>query len=76
MPHEFEKAVFFEGCLPIEELVGRGVDTLRFGPMKPVDLTTLLFDAQNVAEGPIARLPLRNPIPPGFHAVFDHAMLG
>lgn len=38
--------------------------------------TYLLFDARNVAEGPIARLPLRNPIPPGFHAVFDHAMLG
>jgi len=39
VPHEFEKAVFFEGCLPIEELAGRGVDTLRYGPMKPVGLT-------------------------------------
>jgi methylenetetrahydrofolate--tRNA-(uracil-5-)-methyltransferase len=39
VPHEFEKAVFFEGCLPIEELARRGVDTLRFGPMKPVGLT-------------------------------------
>ena len=39
-PHEFEKAVFFEGCLPIEELARRGVDTLRYGPMKPVGLTT------------------------------------
>ena len=38
-PHEFEKAIFFEGCLPIEELARRGVDTLRFGPMKPVGLT-------------------------------------
>jgi methylenetetrahydrofolate--tRNA-(uracil-5-)-methyltransferase len=38
-PHEFEKAVFFEGCLPIEELARRGVDTLRYGPMKPVGLT-------------------------------------
>ena len=37
--HEFEKALFFEGCLPIEELARRGVDTLRFGPMKPVGLT-------------------------------------
>jgi methylenetetrahydrofolate--tRNA-(uracil-5-)-methyltransferase len=37
-PHEFEKAVFFEGCLPIEELARRGVDTLRYGPMKPVGL--------------------------------------
>lgn len=34
----FEKAVYFEGCLPIEELARRGVDTLRFGPMKPVGL--------------------------------------
>jgi methylenetetrahydrofolate--tRNA-(uracil-5-)-methyltransferase len=38
-PHEFEQAVFFEGCLPIEELARRGVDTLRYGPMKPVGLT-------------------------------------
>jgi methylenetetrahydrofolate--tRNA-(uracil-5-)-methyltransferase len=37
-PHEFEEAVFFEGCLPIEELARRGVDTLRYGPMKPVGL--------------------------------------
>jgi methylenetetrahydrofolate--tRNA-(uracil-5-)-methyltransferase len=37
-PREFEKAVFFEGCLPIEELARRGVDTLRYGPMKPVGL--------------------------------------
>jgi methylenetetrahydrofolate--tRNA-(uracil-5-)-methyltransferase len=37
-PHEFEQAIFFEGCLPIEELARRGVDTLRYGPMKPVGL--------------------------------------
>ena len=37
-PHEFEQAVFFEGCLPIEELARRGLDTLRYGPMKPVGL--------------------------------------
>lgn len=36
--HDFEKGLFFEGCLPIEELARRGVDTLRFGPMKPVGL--------------------------------------
>ncbi len=36
--HEFERAMYFEGCLPIEELARRGVDTLRFGPMKPVGL--------------------------------------
>lgn len=39
-PHEGmnDEAKFFEGCLPIEELARRGVDTLRFGPMKPVGL--------------------------------------
>jgi len=35
---EFEKVVHFEGCMPVEELAERGVDTLRFGPMKPVGL--------------------------------------
>jgi methylenetetrahydrofolate--tRNA-(uracil-5-)-methyltransferase len=35
----FERPIFFEGCLPVEELARRGVDTLRFGPMKPVGLT-------------------------------------
>jgi methylenetetrahydrofolate--tRNA-(uracil-5-)-methyltransferase len=37
--HDFERELFFEGCLPIEELARRGLDTLRFGPMKPVGLT-------------------------------------
>ena len=36
--HEFDKPKFFEGCLPIEVMASRGVDTLRFGPMKPVGL--------------------------------------
>jgi len=36
--HDFEHAVHFEGCLPVEEIAGRGIDTLRFGPMKPVGL--------------------------------------
>ncbi len=36
---EFEKKLFFEGCLPLEEMARRGVDTLRYGPMKPVGLT-------------------------------------
>lgn len=36
---EFEKAIYFEACLPVEELARRGRDTLRFGPMKPVGLT-------------------------------------
>ena len=34
----FEETRWFEACLPIEELARRGVDTLRFGPMKPVGL--------------------------------------
>lgn len=36
--HEWDKAKYFEGCLPIEEIARRGRDTLRFGPMKPVGL--------------------------------------
>lgn len=36
---DFEKAVPFEGCLPIEDMAERGRDTLLFGPMKPVGLT-------------------------------------
>jgi len=36
--HEFEQALYFEGCLPIEEMARRGRDTLAFGPMKPVGL--------------------------------------
>lgn len=36
--HEFEHERFFEGCLPIEVIASRGLDTLRFGPMKPVGL--------------------------------------
>jgi len=35
---EWEKADYFEGCLPIEILARRGRDTLRYGPMKPVGL--------------------------------------
>src|SRR6266496_3917541 len=34
----FEETCWFEACLPIEELARRGVDTLRYGPMKPVGL--------------------------------------
>jgi methylenetetrahydrofolate--tRNA-(uracil-5-)-methyltransferase len=36
--HDFDRAAFFEGCLPIEVMAHRGRDTLRFGPMKPVGL--------------------------------------
>ncbi|SEO81982.1 FADH(2)-oxidizing methylenetetrahydrofolate--tRNA-(uracil(54)-C(5))-methyltransferase TrmFO [Propionispora vibrioides] len=35
---EFEKAIFFEGCMPVEEMARRGIDTLRYGPLKPVGL--------------------------------------
>ena len=34
--HEFEKKEIFEGCMPIEIMAKRGIDTLRFGPLKPV----------------------------------------
>ena len=37
--HDFDQAPYFEGCMPAEEMVKRGRDTLRFGPMKPVGLT-------------------------------------
>ncbi len=39
--HDFETHPFkvYEGCMPIEELASRGVDTMRFGPMKPVGMT-------------------------------------
>jgi methylenetetrahydrofolate--tRNA-(uracil-5-)-methyltransferase len=36
--HDFERELFFEGCLPVEVIASRGIDTLRFGPMKPVGL--------------------------------------
>ena len=36
---EFEETPFFEGCMPIEEIIRRGDETLRYGPMKPVGLT-------------------------------------
>ena len=35
---DFERCVYFEGCMPIEELARRGADTLAFGPMRPVGL--------------------------------------
>ena len=35
---EFEKEVFFEACMPIEEMASRGEDTMRFVPLKPVGL--------------------------------------
>src|SRR6266404_2218145 len=50
----FEETRWFEACLPIEELARRGVDTLRYGPMKPVGLV----DPRNGRE-PYATVQLR-----------------
>jgi methylenetetrahydrofolate--tRNA-(uracil-5-)-methyltransferase len=36
--HDWDAVPYFEGCLPIEVMATRGVDTLRFGPMKPIGL--------------------------------------
>jgi len=47
---EFEKnAKFFESCLPVEVIASRGVDTLRFGPMKPVGLIDKRTGEENYA---------------------------
>ena len=35
---DFEKNMVFEGCMPVEVMAGKGIDTLRFGPLKPVGL--------------------------------------
>lgn len=37
--HDFEKREIFEGCMPLEIMAKRGMDTLRFGPLKPVGFT-------------------------------------
>ena len=37
--HDFEESNYFDGCLPIEVMAERGIDTLLFGPLKPVGLT-------------------------------------
>jgi len=52
--HDFEQAVHFEGCLPIEEIASRGIETLRFGPMKPVGL-----EHPTTGERPYAVVQLR-----------------
>jgi methylenetetrahydrofolate--tRNA-(uracil-5-)-methyltransferase len=50
----FEETRWFEACLPIEELARRGIDTLRFGPMKPVGLRD-----PNTGREPYAAVQLR-----------------
>lgn len=37
--HDWDSVQYFEACLPVEVMASRGVDTLRFGPMKPIGLT-------------------------------------
>ena len=37
-PKDFEKEIYFEGCMPVEIMALRGEDTLRYGPLKPVGL--------------------------------------
>ena len=51
--HEFEKREIFEGCMPIEVMASRGVDTLRYGTLKPVGL------ADEDGKRPYAVLQLR-----------------
>ena len=52
--HEFEKKEIFEGCMPIEIMAKRGIDTLRFGPLKPVG-----FDDPRTGKRPYAVVQLR-----------------
>ena len=52
--HEFEKREIFEGCMPLEIMAKRGMDTLRFGPLKPVGFTDL-----RTARRPYAVVQLR-----------------
>lgn len=51
--HDFEKNAVFEGCMPVEVMAARGVDTLRFGPMRPVGFR------DNNGEKPYAVVQLR-----------------
>ena len=50
----FEETRWFEACLPIEELARRGVDTLRFGPMKPVGLAPSADGSRALRSGAVA----------------------
>ncbi len=53
--HGFEDSGVFEGCMPVEVMARRGVDTLRYGPLKPVGLT----DPRRPDERPYAVVQLR-----------------
>lgn len=52
--HEFEKREIFEGCMPVEVMAKRGIDTLRYGPLKPVG-----FDDPRTGKRPYAIVQLR-----------------
>ncbi len=52
--HEFEKREIFEGCMPVEVMAKRGIDTLRYGPLKPVG-----FDDPRTGKRPYALVQLR-----------------
>ena len=52
--HHFEKKEIFEGCMPLEIMAKRGIDTLRYGPLKPVG-----FDDPRTAKRPYALVQLR-----------------
>jgi methylenetetrahydrofolate--tRNA-(uracil-5-)-methyltransferase len=52
--HPFERPIYFEGCMPIEEMARRGPQTLAFGPMRPVGL-----DDPRGARRPFAVVQLR-----------------
>ena len=52
--HEFEKREIFEGCMPIEVMAKREIDTLRYGPLKPVG-----FDDPRTGKRPYAIVQLR-----------------
>jgi methylenetetrahydrofolate--tRNA-(uracil-5-)-methyltransferase len=44
--HDWENVPYFEGCLPVEVMAGRGPETLRFGPMKPIGLRVPQWDGK------------------------------
>ncbi|MCP4716683.1 MAG: methylenetetrahydrofolate--tRNA-(uracil(54)-C(5))-methyltransferase (FADH(2)-oxidizing) TrmFO, partial [Deltaproteobacteria bacterium] len=46
---EFESLVPFEGCMPVEIMAGRGIETLAYGPMKPVGLVDPRTERQSYA---------------------------
>ena len=52
--HNFEKKEIFEGCMPVEVMAKRGIDTLRYGPLKPGG-----FDDPRTAKRPYALVQLR-----------------